>query len=196
MSDQSQGYGWWYATDGKWYPPEMHPDYRPPQTQAPQGPMVNAAAPPVGTPTAPGVSAGSVPPGRNWPNAGYPPVASGPVSYRTAPQPKGMSAGKIVAIVLSIIVAILGALFLLGVLLGVGVFATQNLTNDASVSSCKVERDTVATANAAAAATSDPTDAVTDYLNSDLNYFQLDGQRLPSSLSEVSAADCPAVGAP
>lgn len=29
MSDASQGYGWWQAADGKWYPPEAHPDYRP-----------------------------------------------------------------------------------------------------------------------------------------------------------------------
>lgn len=29
MSDTSQGHGWWQATDGKWYPPEAHPDYTP-----------------------------------------------------------------------------------------------------------------------------------------------------------------------
>lgn len=29
MSDTSQGYGWWQAADGKWYPPEAHPDFRP-----------------------------------------------------------------------------------------------------------------------------------------------------------------------
>jgi len=27
MSDVSQGPGWWPATDGKWYPPEEHPDH-------------------------------------------------------------------------------------------------------------------------------------------------------------------------
>ncbi len=26
MSDVSQGPGWWQAADGKWYPPETHPD--------------------------------------------------------------------------------------------------------------------------------------------------------------------------
>ena len=26
MSDMSQGPGWWIASDGKWYPPELHPD--------------------------------------------------------------------------------------------------------------------------------------------------------------------------
>ena len=34
MSDVSQGPGWWMASDGKWYPPELHPDHvpaRPPQ---------------------------------------------------------------------------------------------------------------------------------------------------------------------
>ncbi len=28
MSDTSQGSGWWRASDGKWYPPEQHPDRR------------------------------------------------------------------------------------------------------------------------------------------------------------------------
>ena len=28
MSDTSQGPGWWQAADAKWYPPELHPDYR------------------------------------------------------------------------------------------------------------------------------------------------------------------------
>ena len=30
MSDTSQGEGWWQASDGKWYPPEQHPDVRQP----------------------------------------------------------------------------------------------------------------------------------------------------------------------
>src|SRR5664280_3160615 len=29
MSDVSQGEGWWVASDGKWYPPYLHPEYRP-----------------------------------------------------------------------------------------------------------------------------------------------------------------------
>ena len=28
MSDVSQGVGWWIASDGKWYPPELHPSVR------------------------------------------------------------------------------------------------------------------------------------------------------------------------
>jgi hypothetical protein len=30
VSDVSRGPGWWLASDGKWYPPELHPAYRPP----------------------------------------------------------------------------------------------------------------------------------------------------------------------
>lgn len=29
MSDVSQGVGWWQASDGKWYAPELHPDHSP-----------------------------------------------------------------------------------------------------------------------------------------------------------------------
>ncbi len=29
MSDLSPGQGWWLASDGKWYAPELHPDYAP-----------------------------------------------------------------------------------------------------------------------------------------------------------------------
>lgn len=28
MSDRQEGEGWWLASDGKWYPPESHPDAR------------------------------------------------------------------------------------------------------------------------------------------------------------------------
>jgi hypothetical protein len=31
MSDESQGPGWWLASDGKWYPPELAPGAAPPQ---------------------------------------------------------------------------------------------------------------------------------------------------------------------
>jgi uncharacterized protein DUF2510 len=36
MSDVSQGPGWWVASDGKWYPPELHPDNRDSHPQASQ----------------------------------------------------------------------------------------------------------------------------------------------------------------
>ena len=52
MSDVSQGPGWWIASDGKWYPPQQHPDYRPP---APPQPPTQAAQPPPSAPIAPTV---------------------------------------------------------------------------------------------------------------------------------------------
>jgi signal peptidase I len=37
MSDVSQGPGWWVASDGKWYAPELHPAFRtPPPSPSPQ----------------------------------------------------------------------------------------------------------------------------------------------------------------
>lgn len=35
MSDQSQGPGWWIASDGKWYPPEAAPQQPPPMATGP-----------------------------------------------------------------------------------------------------------------------------------------------------------------
>jgi uncharacterized protein DUF4389 len=37
MSDVSQGPGWWIASDGKWYPPEQHPNYQPPSAPGEAG---------------------------------------------------------------------------------------------------------------------------------------------------------------
>jgi hypothetical protein len=45
MSDQSNGHGWWQASDGKWYPPEQHPNYRPQPT-----PSLPATPPPLAAP--------------------------------------------------------------------------------------------------------------------------------------------------
>jgi hypothetical protein len=28
MSDLPQGSGWWIASDGRWYAPELHPEYQ------------------------------------------------------------------------------------------------------------------------------------------------------------------------
>jgi hypothetical protein len=44
MSDQSQGPGWWQASDGKWYAPETHPNYVPPPPGA-SGAVSATAAP-------------------------------------------------------------------------------------------------------------------------------------------------------
>ena len=46
MSDYSQGDGWWQASDGKWYPPHLHPG-TPWYSVPPQ------ISPPVATPNGP-----------------------------------------------------------------------------------------------------------------------------------------------
>lgn len=77
MADVSQGPGWWIASDGKWYPPELHPSVAPPP--APPGPygQVGTEQPTWGQPQ-PGTMAGpsqSIPP--TYP-AGYGPPPYGP----------------------------------------------------------------------------------------------------------------------
>jgi len=41
MSDKSEGPGWWIASDGKWYPPELHPSVR--DNSPPEGPAKEPA---------------------------------------------------------------------------------------------------------------------------------------------------------
>src|SRR5271165_1446329 len=52
VSVVSQGPGWWLASDGRWYPPHLHPDYRlPPPPPSPwPAPGTIATAPPDGGP--------------------------------------------------------------------------------------------------------------------------------------------------
>jgi hypothetical protein len=47
MSDAPQGSGWWQASDGRFYPPEQHPDARPtqPVTPVPPPPQQSWVAP-------------------------------------------------------------------------------------------------------------------------------------------------------
>ena len=42
MSDMSQGPGWWLASDGRWYPPELHPGVTPVPT-VPSAPSAHGA---------------------------------------------------------------------------------------------------------------------------------------------------------
>ena len=71
MSEQSQGPGWWQASDGRWYPPEQHPDH-----QAAGAP----AYPPAAYPPAAYPPSGYAP-------AGYPAAGYGP----SAPKPEPMA---------------------------------------------------------------------------------------------------------
>jgi hypothetical protein len=54
MSEQSQGPGWWLASDGKWYPPDQAPAVPPPETWAEP-----SAIPPPGPPPSSGMSTGA-----------------------------------------------------------------------------------------------------------------------------------------
>ncbi len=58
MSDVSGGPGWWQASDGKWYRPEQHPDYRPPSPPPPSPPPIMQRAP---SDTAEGLFVGQAP---------------------------------------------------------------------------------------------------------------------------------------
>ena len=66
MSDVPHGDGWWIASDGKYYPPEQHPDYRP-------APPTTAMPPTAPTPTA------------APPTAPVPPAAAAPAAWPTQP---------------------------------------------------------------------------------------------------------------
>jgi hypothetical protein len=51
MSDVSRGPGWWLASDGKWYAPELHPNYQssptsPDEQESGRGPDADGAAAP------------------------------------------------------------------------------------------------------------------------------------------------------
>src|ERR1700733_8216097 len=45
MSDTSQGPGWWLASDGKWYAPELHPTASQPQATEPTRPFGSQPGP-------------------------------------------------------------------------------------------------------------------------------------------------------
>jgi hypothetical protein len=74
MSDQSQGEDWWQAADGKWYPPEQHPNFDPGATQAmqqqPAGPPPTQAMPPAAPMPPPGGPVGPPPGGPIGPPPG------------------------------------------------------------------------------------------------------------------------------
>lgn len=83
MSDASQGEGWWIASDGKWYPPESHPDaqapappaYEPPHQQGYQAPPQPVYEPP----PAPGYQPPQAPPNQPYQQQpGMPPPPTQP----------------------------------------------------------------------------------------------------------------------
>ncbi len=67
MSDEPQGPGWWIASDGKWYPPELHPSVRQDDPQP-------AAVPEAATGPQSTVTAGSSPAPQRWQGQGASPA--------------------------------------------------------------------------------------------------------------------------
>lgn len=137
----SQGPGWWQASDGRWYPPEQHPDHvpAPPAPDAPSAPEAPTSATPPGAwappepeqartspappgwaPTAPPIGApmpgpgspGSVPPGAAPP--GSPPAwGTAPPPGPGAPAPAPSS--KKPLIIVLVLVAVLAVVGIVGV---------------------------------------------------------------------------------
>lgn len=60
MSDTAQGPGWWQASDGRWYPPESHPQAVASQPASPAPGSVVGGAPGMAAP-APGSATGGPP---------------------------------------------------------------------------------------------------------------------------------------
>jgi hypothetical protein len=63
MSDVQVEQSWWQATDGKWYPPERHPNFRP--TGIPASGTPQSGMPPSGFPPLPNVGSPALPNGRS-----------------------------------------------------------------------------------------------------------------------------------
>ncbi|HEX4219671.1 MAG TPA: DUF4190 domain-containing protein [Acidimicrobiales bacterium] len=87
MSDTQQGAGWWQASDGKWYAPELHPNYA-----AASAPAASGEAPPSESP-APAPEPAYTAPAPGYATPGYaspgyaaaPPVAPPPGGYAYPP---------------------------------------------------------------------------------------------------------------
>lgn len=94
MSDSPQGAGWWLASDGRYYPPEQHPDYQPPAPLV-EPPTQVWSAPPAstgfGTPppfSNPGDSGSPTSePSTSPPAWGQSPTSTVPARPDTAPNP-------------------------------------------------------------------------------------------------------------
>lgn len=96
MSDQPSGPGWWLASDGRWYPPELHPD-------APKEPPPSTWAAPGDTETAPGWAT---------PFPTTPPASEAPGPQWSAPTPAPTPAKRspwLLAIAIVVVLIVVGA---------------------------------------------------------------------------------------
>ena len=89
------------------------------------------------------------------------------------------------------LIELLVVVAILAILAGVAVFAVSNLTEDADTNACKVERDTINTAAAAADATSSSTDTTGTYLDGEPKYFTTNDTGIAGTTSDHPGGDCP-----
>jgi len=126
MSDASQGPGWWQASDGKWYPPELHPG-PPPGSGIPtyrsqeggQPPYRGPGGPPYGAPYgAPGGMPYGAPGGMPYGAPGGPPYGApyGAPGYAYPMMPRNN--GLAVASLVCSIVTLFGLGSVLGIVFG------------------------------------------------------------------------------
>jgi hypothetical protein len=98
MSDMSQGPGWWIASDGKWYPPHLHPSVLAPETPP------SAAGDPVDTALPGGF--GSDPVGHGDPFA--------PADVGSPPPRRSRTPVAVVASIIVVILLVVGAVVVFG----------------------------------------------------------------------------------
>ena len=121
MSDTAEGPGWWIASDGRWYPPELHPDTAaPPPSPLPSlfssGPAGGQAMPtPPATPAPPGFTPpGPLPAVVVYPERGARPTAAPVATQSSAAQPvarrKGRSKWPTVLIVVGLLAGAAGGI--------------------------------------------------------------------------------------
>jgi hypothetical protein len=104
MSDVPQGSGWWQASDGKWYPPELRPGPEtPPAPQQAQVTQPPAAAPVQPAPTP---AAEPVAPAATWTPQAAPAAQAAPAPAAAA-APTGPSRKWIPQTIIIVDIAIL-----------------------------------------------------------------------------------------
>ena len=97
MSDTSQGPGWWLASDGKWYPPELWTG--PPQTGPTQTATTGSGIPEPAQTNEPAEPGQAAQPGQSdttqeQPGGGIPPYPGAGTAYGGAPESYPGQAGQ------------------------------------------------------------------------------------------------------